>query len=123
MSPVVPLTPNGSNTLSGGLNCSVFLGFTGSEDMASSEKENNLGGKDGMDSVPKKKNISACSEREDSDSPSLIQNGALTEMGFAKDHDAVFINNNSFNMLNRMSNEQQFKSVLSINLDDIEQDT
>ncbi len=58
------------------------------------------------------------SEREDSGSPSLIQYEAITEMGFAADDDAVFINNKSISMLERMTREKEFKSVLSINLGD-----
>merc|ERR1719433_2159044 len=128
MSPIIPLTPNGSNTVSGGLQCSVFLGFTGSEDIMCSEKESNVGGKvavhaENEGEVNEETDTATSSEREDSDSPSLIQNGAVTQMGFANDDDAVFINNKSINMLERMSSQEKFKSVLSINLDDIEKET
>merc|ERR1719242_3021283 len=60
---------------------------------------------------------SAPSEREES-SPSLIRCDVITEMGFAADDELVFINNKSINILEQMRDGKEFKSVLSLNLDD-----
>lgn len=136
MSPVMSPDNGPSDETEDSLQCSVLLGFTGAEDIVCSEKQSvnylyrvqteDIIEPNGKEQVKDKQVVeeaisprSESSDREESHSPSLIQNGAITEMGFAQDEDAVFINNKSINILEQMKSTE-FKSVLSLNLDDID---
>ena len=128
MTPIVSLNEDGTTADAGELQCPVFLGFRNSENVICSDREQqsvnevnvpNIAAADSIVSVEAEEVISS-EEREESNSPSLIQHESITEMGFAADDEAVFINNKSINLLEQMRKE--FKSVLSINLDDTASD-